>query len=373
MITSTSINHTSIILNNESFLAMRKLLRKRIFIGFIITSIISLLSAIFSLRNSSDERYFFDIENCAKNKILRNEQLKKTIEIIKVQVIENVGKSQLGMTTDGLNYLKKYPFYQACKTYYNNRSDKSHQNARLASDYDYSKPANKSTHNLRIVRALIVYYPTDRIKYYENELKWLYRSWINIQKYEPAKWRTDLIIFIKYEEDYFKDGSFFLHELNCSFYNKRKSPKNPPMCTLIKYIPVNERNLTTLKYFESDMQRYSYIQRNINIFDDKSDEDKNIFYSLLTKNLANYAYVDSILMAFEGYEYFKEAGYNFLIRSDMDVFLTPLFAQWLPRYCDDFCVGGGGYASSFNVKRLKRVANNLGFNYANRRNMGSTW
>jgi len=38
-------------------------------------------------------------------------------------------------------------------------------------------------------------------------------------------------------------------------------------------------------------------------------------------------------MAFDGWNYFKSAGYNYLIRSDMD-----------------------GYSSDFNIKRLKRIA-----------------
>jgi hypothetical protein len=78
-------------------------------------------------------------------------------------------------------------------------------------------------------------------------------------------------------------------------------------------------------------------------------------------------------MAFEGYKYFKTAKYDFLIRSDMDVFLTPLFAEWLPRHCNDFCVGGGAFSNDFNDKRFKRIAKGLGLAYAGARNLGSTW
>lgn len=73
------------------------------------------------------------------------------------------------------------------------------------------------------------------------------------------------------------------------------------------------------------------------------------------------------------YEFFKAAGYDFLVRSDMDVFLTPLFATWLPRHCNDFNVGRGGYSTDFNTNRFARIAKNLRLDYAGVENLGSTW
>lgn len=78
-------------------------------------------------------------------------------------------------------------------------------------------------------------------------------------------------------------------------------------------------------------------------------------------------------MAFEGYEYFRTAGYTHLVRSDMDVFLTPLFGMWLPRHCNDFHVGRGGYSTDFNTNRFARIAKNLRLEYAGVENLGSTW
>ena len=73
------------------------------------------------------------------------------------------------------------------------------------------------------------------------------------------------------------------------------------------------------------------------------------------------------------YGYFKRAGYDFIIRSDMDVFLTPLFGKWLPRHCNDFNVGGGAWWHEFSDKRLKQAANRLGLKYGGVRDLGSTW
>lgn len=32
---------------------------------------------------------------------------------------------------------------------------------------------------------------------YEPELRWFIRSWIEIMKYEPELWRTDLILYVE--------------------------------------------------------------------------------------------------------------------------------------------------------------------------------
>ena len=124
------------------------------------------------------------------------------------------------------------------------------------------------------------------------------------------------------------------------------------MCTLIKYKALKERNIKESKLkFNNQSEHYEHVLSKVNIL---SDDKENLspFYSLLN-NIKDYSYLDSILMAFDGYSYFKQAGYNFLIRSDMDVFLTPLFGKWLPKHCNDFYVGRGGFNTPFNQIRLK--------------------
>ena len=140
------------------------------------------------------------------------------------------------------------------------------------------------------------------------------------------------------------------------------------MCSLIKYVPLKQRFLSNSK--QNKVNIFDFMLNNVNIF---NDDQSLLFYSFLKTRIANYRYLDSILKAFDGWNYFKSAGYNYLIRSDMDVFFTPLFGQWLPRYCNDFYVGSGGYSSDFNIKRLKRIASNIGFKYASVTNLGSTW
>jgi hypothetical protein len=54
----------------------------------------------------------------------------------------------------------------------------------------------------------------------------------------------------------------------------------------------------------------------------------------------------------------------------MDVFLTPLFGKWLPKNCNDFYVGRGGYSNEFNQKRLRRISQNMKLQFGNKWNLG---
>lgn len=73
------------------------------------------------------------------------------------------------------------------------------------------------------ITTLKVYFPIEQNNDFVLEFKWLYRSWIEMQKHEPVKWRTDLIVFIFKDENYFNKSDFFFNEMNCSFSNRRNS------------------------------------------------------------------------------------------------------------------------------------------------------
>lgn len=268
------------------------------------------------------------------------------------------------------NYYTKYPFFSTCKNNY--KTWAPHQlDSKLS--HNWSNHAPKEYNNLRITRAVIVYFPIKQVDYFEKEVRWLYRSWINMLSYEPSKWRTDLIIFVEHDPKIFNNSDFFLNELNCTFTNLRHSTNDNPMCTLLNYTSIAKRNFTSKsRILKKEPVNYKFFLNDFDIFE-PGKQNLEEYHKFIKESLTGYNYVDSILMAFDGYDYFKKAGYDFLVRSDMDVFLTPLFATWLPRYCNDFYVGGGGYSNEFNSKRFKRVANNLGLRYAASNNLGSTW
>lgn len=136
------------------------------------------------------------------------------------------------------NYANRYPFIHDCKI---NLSVWNKHDLQSDNNYPYSAPASKKSQTLSITRGLIIYFPLSQTDHFLDEFLWLYRSWIEMQKYEPLKWRTDIIIFIENNTRLFNDTNFFLNKLNCSFKNIRKNSEQLPMCSLINYVPISKR------------------------------------------------------------------------------------------------------------------------------------
>jgi hypothetical protein len=88
----------------------------------------------------------------------------------------------------------------------------------------YSLEADESLYELRFVRGIVIYYPVEKHESFESEFRWLYLSWIEMQKYEPSKWRTDLIIFLHVETLNSKNNvKEFFEGLDCKTENIRNS------------------------------------------------------------------------------------------------------------------------------------------------------
>lgn len=216
--------------------------------------------------------------------------------------------------TNEYDFAKRYPQLLNCKNEYNKWRPElaSTENSSLL---NYSIASPSELHNLRITRAVIVYFPIENVANFELELRGLYRSWINMLKYEPTKWRTDLIVFIEKNETYFNDGEFFLNQLNCKFENVRKSPEDKPMCTLLNYVALEKRSLqepnaadlkkklenSRASSSSSESLLYPYLLKDVDIFktDDQMDQ-LYPFYKAMQTELSRYRYLNSILMAFEG-------------------------------------------------------------------------
>lgn len=209
------------------------------------------------------------------------------------------------MTYDSINYLK-YNYF-TCKNAYNELKQNQINSQVSPNDkqYNYSAPADKKLHEMRFLRGVIMYFPLKNISHFKGEFKWLYRSWIYMINYEPAKWRTDLIVFIENGMSVeFNSSRLFLEQMNCSFENRRQSDEDKPMCTLINYVPLDNRIFNTnSRQFSNDDEKYRYLLNKVDIFKtgESSSFEFDTFYKLMKQSLSKYGYSDSILIAFEGY------------------------------------------------------------------------
>jgi hypothetical protein len=229
---------------------------------------------------------------------------------------EKVAVKEYAKKQEESDYVSKYKSLLSCKSDYKKLSEAEIRSKIEPDDFKYKEPASPDTHKLSIVRGIVVYFPMVSFNHFQSEFLWMYRSWIEMQKSEPSKWRTDLIIFINDIQIKANDKLQFFNDLNCTFTNKRTSPASIPMCTLVNYMAMSDRRdsfLVDKNPRLRDKNIYQYFFKELDVFD-PNPADRELFLNLLKNNLATYGYLDSILVAYEGYEYFKSAGYNFLIR-----------------------------------------------------------
>jgi hypothetical protein len=293
----------------------------------LLSCVIVLLVLIVSISYLSSVNQSFNPQISAGFSI-QNARFKQILFLDRQDEDEKNESIRKDLESNRYDFVSKYPYVTKCNKYTSAQNSSFPLNENEEESYDYSSAAPNETHSQRIVKGVLVYFPIELSNDYQFEFRWLYRSWIEMQKHEPSKWRTDLIVFVQNDKRKFNDTEYFLHKLNCSFTNKRQSAFDLPMCTLIEYVPIKNRILdedNTANYLKTNKERYDYVLNDVDIFSDDS-ENLHQFYKLVKDKLSNYGYLDSILMAFDGYTYLKSAGYDFLIRSDMDVFLTPGFS-----------------------------------------------
>lgn len=206
-----------------------------------------------------------------------------------------------------------------------------------------------------IQRAIVVFYSSIQEKMYLSEIRWLYRSWIEMIKYEPNEWRTDLIIFTE------KYSTFFI-ELGCIANKIRINNEELPKCRIFIYLRVLDRHVNSLTKQQKILT---------------DDSEHNLFHInqsrsvLLYENLRTYQYIDSVNIIAEGYPIYSY--YDFILKTDIDVFITKQFSNYIPNKLQTLFFGRGGYSTEFNTRRLGRIARDMGWKYQNWTNIGSTW
>lgn len=177
-----------------------------------------------------------------------------------------------------------------------------------------------------VTRGVAIYLPPANAKYF-TEVGYHYLSIAVMRSYQPTNIKTDLLVFTSAES--FPD----LEAIGC-IKNYRKSFSDPEACIIVPYVSVKDRPNHPLK-------SYSYF----NSIDILASFDEKI------------ALV-----------------YNFLVRTDIDTFFTPGFADFLPPQGKTLLVGQGGYSSENAVAHLKWIAlQRLGLRDDNMKDVGSTW
>ncbi|EQC32977.1 hypothetical protein SDRG_09502 [Saprolegnia diclina VS20] len=174
-------------------------------------------------------------------------------------------------------------------------------------------------HLTNFSRAAVLFLPAsnDNARFL-SEFRWFHRSWLEMKKHEPALWRTDIVVF--------SDATVpLLAELGCTD-SPRSSNSEPNKCVAVQnYTKLQNENFT-------------------------------------------YAYADSVNVL--AVDLPATANYDWILRTDIDTFLTPAFATWKP---DSFAVGRGAYCGPGTCDRLARISRDLNLTEATQHNIGSTW
>ncbi|CAF0823084.1 unnamed protein product [Adineta ricciae] len=195
-----------------------------------------------------------------------------------------------------------------------------------------------------VSRALLLFYPNDQQSAFLPEFRWFYRSWIEMMKNESTLWRTDIIVYANEYTSVFK-------QLGCVYERIRLDRKENAQCRVFPYIRIKDRSS---KHKMSSQYQIIDQQRSQRMY----------------QYLRGYGYIDSINTVFEFNSTFLM--YDHVLRTDMDCFLTENFARYIP-YNNSVLVGHGGYSTEFNSNRLKRIARDMDWKYADKNGLGSTW
>ena len=187
--------------------------------------------------------------------------------------------------------------------------------------------ANPPVSNEQVSRGVYVYLPPQS-DHFNRELKSFYLSVAVMRTTQPAHLKTDLVVFTP------TGGMDFAKSLGC-VEDRRETFADPERCTVVEHVPLAKRS-------------------------DPYDP------------LSGYAnYIDSMLVLAE---YSGTHAFTYVIRSDLDTFLTPGFSNWVLPDGKVIATGRGGYGSrNANLHLTWVMQKRLGLQNRNVGGVGSTW
>lgn len=182
-----------------------------------------------------------------------------------------------------------------------------------------------------ITRAIMAYLPPKMLGF-TKQFKSLYLSIAVMRSNQTSNIKTDMLIFSP------KDGQDIPLSLGC-VREERVSFEEPEKCVVMDHIETKNRPPL-----------------------EEGVPDPLIKYA---------SYLDSVnILA----EYKTENPYDYLMRVDLDTFITPGYAVWLPSNISSIVVGTGGYGSENANNHLRWTATQkLGLKDSGLLGLGSTW
>ena len=190
---------------------------------------------------------------------------------------------------------------------------------------------NSNDRHSGFTRAVIVFMPGNLGRQHSREFRALFLSWVRVRQEQPKGFKTDLIV-VTPEENLKR-----LSSLGC-LTQLRNNSSQSERCVISLYTPLLSRKVPE------------------GATPDPLTEYKGYIDSMLC--LAEYA----------GYEY------DAVMRSDLDAFLMPGFADWTPPSRGTLVVGEGGYGHENANAHLKHVSQVLGLDVKDGlMGLGSTW
>ena len=184
---------------------------------------------------------------------------------------------------------------------------------------------------VNVTRAIMAYLPP-KMSGFEKQFKSLYLSIAVMRSYQTSNIKTDMLIFSPDE------GQEIPLSLGC-VTEERLSFEEPEKCVVMNHIETKNRPPLEGGVLDPLMKYANYLD-SINI-------------------LA---------------EYKTENPYDYLMRVDLDTFITPGFGVWLPSNISTLVVGKGGYGSTNVNKHLKwTTTKKLGLKDSGLLGLGSTW
>ena len=190
---------------------------------------------------------------------------------------------------------------------------------------------NSSNRHPGFTRAVIVFMPGDLGRQHSREFRALFLSWVRVRQLQPGGFKTDLIV-VTPEQNLKR-----LSNVGCTPEIRNNSSQSEK-CVIHLYTPLLQRK---------------------------------VMNGTAPDPLTEYkGYIDSMLCLaeYDGYHY------DAVMRSDLDTFLMPGFADWTPPSRETLVVGEGGYGHENANAHLKYVSEVLGLDVKEGLNgLGSTW